>query len=197
VASRIRARLKFGGGRSGARSACRGWPTSRSTACETGLRPAGAFLAPTQDRVGLDHALNRGPSSSGLHEELPADEALSWAGKSLSRYQLATLDVAMGKVYIGCIYFAEERAMAKAKLFMSGGSQAVRLPAKFRFEGSEVDIRRDPVTGEVVLSKPTKSWDDYFDWVRKLDFPDDFLKTRDQPQDDLRDGLATRRHKRG
>jgi virulence-associated protein VagC len=36
--------------------------------------------------------------------------------------------------------------MTKAKLFTTGGSQAVRLPAEFRFEGSEVDIRRDPVT---------------------------------------------------
>ena len=87
--------------------------------------------------------------------------------------------------------------MTKAKLFMTGGSQAVRLPAEFRFEGSEVDIRRDPVTGEVVLSKPTKSWDDYFGSVRKLDLPDDFLKKRDQAKDDLRDGLATRRPKRG
>lgn len=56
--------------------------------------------------------------------------------------------------------------MAKAKLFMTGGSQAVRLPAAFRFEGSEVDIRRDPVTGDVVLLKPLVSWDDYFDWER-------------------------------
>jgi antitoxin VapB len=34
--------------------------------------------------------------------------------------------------------------MTKAKLFMTGRSQAVRLPAEFRFEGSEVDIRRAP-----------------------------------------------------
>jgi antitoxin VapB len=87
--------------------------------------------------------------------------------------------------------------MTKAKLFMTGGSQAVRLPAEFRFEGSEVDIRRDPVTGDVVLSKPTRSWDDYFAWVQKLDFRDDFLEKRDQPKDDLRDRLATRRRKRG
>ena len=87
--------------------------------------------------------------------------------------------------------------MTKAKLFMTGGSQAVRLPAEFRFEGSEVDIRRDPVTGEVVLSKPTGSWDDYFDWARTLDLPDDFLEKRDQPKDDLRDRLPTPRRKRG
>ena len=30
-----------------------------------------------------------------------------------------------------------------AKLFRHGGSQAVRLPKAFRFEGSEVSIRRD------------------------------------------------------
>ena len=86
--------------------------------------------------------------------------------------------------------------MKKAKLFTTGSSHAVRLPAEFRFEGSEVDIRRDPVTGEVILSKPTRSWDDYFDWARTLDLPD-FLEKRDQPKDDLRDRLPTPRRKRG
>jgi len=87
--------------------------------------------------------------------------------------------------------------MAKAKLFMTGGSQAVRLPAEFRFDGSEVEIRRDPITKEVVLSQPKRSWDDYFDWVRTLDLPDDFLESRDQPSDDLRDRLPTPRQRRG
>ena len=77
--------------------------------------------------------------------------------------------------------------MTKAKLFTTGGSQAVRLPAEFRFEGNQVDIRRDPVTGEVFLSKPNASWDEYFNWVRTLDRPADFLRKRDQPKDDLRD----------
>jgi virulence-associated protein VagC len=39
----------------------------------------------------------------------------------------------------------------KAKLFANGGSQAVRLPAAFRFEGSEVEIERDPASGAVIL----------------------------------------------
>ena len=82
--------------------------------------------------------------------------------------------------------------MTKAKLFTTGGSQAVRLPAKFRFEGDEVDIRRDAVTGDVVLSKPIASWDEYFDWVRTLDLPNDVLRERDQPEDDLRDLLPRR-----
>jgi antitoxin VapB len=100
-------------------------------------------------------------------------------------------------LYVRCIYISyilSGGAMKKAKLFTTGGSQAVRLPAEFRFEGNEVDIRRDPVTGEVVLSKPNASWDEYFDWVRTLDIPDDLLGKRDQPKDDLRDPL--RRPKR-
>ena len=40
--------------------------------------------------------------------------------------------------------------MPSAKLFTHGGSQAVRLPKEFRFEGTEVHVRR--VGREVVLS---------------------------------------------
>jgi antitoxin VapB len=53
-----------------------------------------------------------------------------------------------------------------AKLFKNGRSQAVRLPKEFRFEGSEVAIRRDPATGEVILApaptEPTLSFDEWF-----------------------------------
>jgi antitoxin VapB len=38
----------------------------------------------------------------------------------------------------------------RAKLFFHGGSQAVRLPEEFRFEGTEVYVRR--VGNDVVLS---------------------------------------------
>ena len=85
--------------------------------------------------------------------------------------------------------------MIKAKLFRTGGSQAVRLPAEFRFEGHEVDIRRDAATGDVVLSKPIASWDEYFAWVRALKLPQDLLERRDQPQDEMRDVL--KRGRRG
>jgi antitoxin VapB len=40
--------------------------------------------------------------------------------------------------------------MSQAKLFTHGGSQAVRLPKEFRFEGTQVHVRR--VGNEVVLS---------------------------------------------
>jgi antitoxin VapB len=86
--------------------------------------------------------------------------------------------------------------MAKAKVFNNGGSQAVRLPAEFRFDTGEVDVRRDPLTGDVVLSKPLASWDAYFAWVATLDLPKDGLGDRDQPLDDFRDPFAARSKKR-
>ena len=51
--------------------------------------------------------------------------------------------------------------MKTAKLFPNGRSQAVRLPAEFRFEGSEVLIRRDPVTGDVILSPRNRSFSEF------------------------------------
>lgn len=51
-----------------------------------------------------------------------------------------------------------------AKLFKNGASQAVRLPAEFRFEGTEVFISRDQETGDVILSsRPgAKAWGEFF-----------------------------------
>lgn len=59
-------------------------------------------------------------------------------------------------VYIDITLFIGETVMrhAIAKLFVTGGSQAVRLPAEFRFDGTtEVYIRRDDATGDVILSR--------------------------------------------
>lgn len=48
-----------------------------------------------------------------------------------------------------------------AKLFKNGRSQAVRLPKKFRFKGTEVRIRKQ---GEKVILEPVKisKWPDGF-----------------------------------
>jgi hypothetical protein len=35
--------------------------------------------------------------------------------------------------------------------------------ADLRFEGSEVFIRKDPESGDVILSRHPESWDDFFD----------------------------------
>jgi antitoxin VapB len=52
----------------------------------------------------------------------------------------------------------------KAKLFTHGGSQAVRLPKAFRFEGSEVKIERDGDRVILQASQPPRSgralWDE-------------------------------------
>jgi antitoxin VapB len=49
-----------------------------------------------------------------------------------------------------------------AKVFKTGRSQAVRLPAPFRFSGDEVYIRRDPATGDVILSAKPGDWMELF-----------------------------------
>jgi virulence-associated protein VagC len=43
--------------------------------------------------------------------------------------------------------------VATARLFQNGRSQAVRLPKEFRFEGSEVSVRRE---GEAVILEPVR-----------------------------------------
>lgn len=67
----------------------------------------------------------------------------------------------------------------KAKLFTHGGSQAVRLPKAFRFEGSEVYVRRD---GDRVILEPVLA-----DWAAlwaKIDAagPEPFPDRPTQPE---------------
>ncbi len=65
-----------------------------------------------------------------------------------------------------------------AKLVKNGRSQAVRLPAEFRFPGNEVAIRRDEATGEVILSPTAASggWKDFFERADSIAFPEDFFE---------------------
>jgi antitoxin VapB len=66
-----------------------------------------------------------------------------------------------------------------AKLFTTGRSQAVRLPKEFRFQGTEVFIRRNPATGEVVLSPKPASWQEFFELADRTDIPADFMIDRE------------------
>lgn len=66
-----------------------------------------------------------------------------------------------------------------AKLFMNGRSQAVRLPINFRFDCKEVYIRKDHETGDVIISKKPGSWDDFFELMKTIDVPEDFMAERD------------------
>lgn len=74
-----------------------------------------------------------------------------------------------------------------AKLFVNGGSQAVRLPAEFRFAAvDEVYIRRDQVTGDVILSPKAGSpaWAEFFALRARAEVPSDFMAERplNEPQ---------------
>ncbi len=70
--------------------------------------------------------------------------------------------------------------MRVARLFKNGASQAVRLPADFRFDGDEVYVSRDPITGDVVLSAlpASHTWAALFDVLREVDDAGDYMRTR-------------------
>ena len=75
--------------------------------------------------------------------------------------------------------------MKTAKVFQNGQSQAVRLPKEFRFDDSEVFIKR---TGNVVQLIPrTDSWHILFDSLNK--FSRDFMSQREQPEFDKRESF--------
>jgi antitoxin VapB len=79
---------------------------------------------------------------------------------------------------------------AKARVFFSGRSQAVRIPAEFRFKTDEVYVRRDPQSGDLILSEsPAKTWAEVFKALDDAKFPDDFLEDRDQRPPQERDDL--------
>ena len=75
--------------------------------------------------------------------------------------------------------------MKTAKLFQNGQSQAVRLPKEFRFDDSEVFIKK---TGTVVQLIPrSDSWNSLFGSLKK--FSSDFMVDRVQPELDKRESF--------
>jgi antitoxin VapB len=69
-----------------------------------------------------------------------------------------------------------------AKIFTNGRSQAVRLPAAYKFDTKEVFIYRDEQTGNVILSCKPKNWDDFFIALRDANVPPDFLDEDERKQ---------------
>ena len=78
----------------------------------------------------------------------------------------------------GVIYTTIYTMPRTAKVFRNGRSQAVRLPAEYRFNSSEVYIRRDPETGDVILSRRPESWNEFFELADRIGVPADFLSDR-------------------
>ena len=70
--------------------------------------------------------------------------------------------------------------METAKIFISGNSQAVRLPKEYRFPGTEVGIRK--IGNMAVLFPVEQAWEIFLDGLNG--FTDDFLSDdrRQQPE---------------
>lgn len=62
----------------------------------------------------------------------------------------------------------------KAKIFMNGRSQAVRLPKEFRFDADEVYITKQG--SKVIITEKKPTWDEFFD--SQSVFNDEFLSDR-------------------
>lgn len=73
--------------------------------------------------------------------------------------------------------------MKKAKIFMNGQSQAVRLPKEFRFEEDEVIVQK---FGDGVLLLPVSRSMSIFKNSLK-NFSDDFMEERNQPEHQKRE----------
>ena len=67
-----------------------------------------------------------------------------------------------------------------AKVFMSGASQAVRLPQKYRIESDQVGIHR--IGRHIVLSPKFADWEDY--WTNAVRPSDDFVESINTRKED-------------
>lgn len=67
----------------------------------------------------------------------------------------------------------------KARVFMSGRSQHVTIPAAYRFRSSVVSIRRDAQTGDVILSE-VPPLAEVFAALDAAGLPADFLSEADR-----------------
>lgn len=54
------------------------------------------------------------------------------------------------------------------------------IPAEFRFTSKEVFVRRDPQSGDLILSQASGGWDEIFAALDGAGFPEDFMADRAQ-----------------
>ena len=78
--------------------------------------------------------------------------------------------------------------MQTAALFKNGGSQAVRLPKAFRFEGNEVFIKQIP-EGVLLIPKEKLIAELWAEWDRKLAEFDEPLEIKRGGPPQQREGL--------
>jgi len=72
-----------------------------------------------------------------------------------------------------------------AKIFKNGRSQAVRLPKEYRFNDSEVFVKK--IDDIVILIPKDSAWKTFETSIKY--FSDDFLSDRNQPKMQKRDDL--------
>ncbi len=93
---------------------------------------------------------------------------------------------------LGATIRARGATAATAKVFITGNSQAVRLPKAFRLNTSEVWISRNEVTGEIIL-KPKdddqrrRNLEELFRLIEEAPLPRDFLSEATRRNDPPRD----------
>ena len=77
-------------------------------------------------------------------------------------------------------------ARSRARVFMSGRSQHVTIPREFRFRSSEVAIRRDSKSGDIILSE-VPGLREVFAALDAAEIPHNLMSDRDQspPQERL------------
>jgi antitoxin VapB len=80
----------------------------------------------------------------------------------------------------------EEQPMLSSKVFISGNSQAIRLPKEYQVEDKELYIQK--IGSTLILFPKTNPWESFENSL--IEFSDDFLKDgRNQPNIQNREGL--------
>ena len=72
---------------------------------------------------------------------------------------------------------------------MSGRSQAVRILAQYPFSASEVYIRRNSQSGDLILSQAPGGWDEIYTAIDNAGLRDDFLAEQSQGRPQQREEL--------
>jgi len=78
---------------------------------------------------------------------------------------------------------------ARARVFMSGRSQHVTIPSEYRFSVEEVFVRKDPASGDLILSQAPGGWNEFFAALDEDPFPDNFMADRSPGTPETREEL--------
>lgn len=70
----------------------------------------------------------------------------------------------------------------KAQLQFDGAVQVIRLPAGIRLEQRELYVRRDSLSGDLILSSRPMSWEEFFQEDARAYVPQDFMSAEDRAQ---------------